>query len=104
MTIASPIPQDNNQATYSHKITKQDAAIDWTQAAKSIDHQIRAFHPKPICHTTFGGETLRIWKATYLTDPVDAPPGKIVAIQREGLDIATGSGILRIQQLQFPNK
>ncbi len=44
------IPQVNAQATYARKITKEDALIDWTEPAHTIDRRIRAFNPWPIAY------------------------------------------------------
>jgi hypothetical protein len=46
-----PEIQNNALATYAHKLTKDEARIDWTQPAPLIERQIRAFNPWPVAHT-----------------------------------------------------
>ncbi len=42
----SPVPQDDHQASYCHKITKEDEKINWQNDAFLIDRQIKAFNPE----------------------------------------------------------
>lgn len=98
-------PQDDSQMTYASKITKDEAKIDWQQDAKQIDRMIRAFNSWPIAYTTINGITVRIWRAVAIefhptTNPKMA--GTILRASRDGLDVATNNGVLRILQLQLP--
>ena len=40
-------PQDDDDATYAKKLTKQEGKIDWNRPAKAIHNQIRAMYPWP---------------------------------------------------------
>ena len=98
-------PQDPTLATYAHKLTKEEADIDWTQSATAIARLVRAFDPWPVAQTRFEGEPLRIWAAQVAAEPsVAAAPGTVVAADRAGLRVATGAGLLAITRLQPPGK
>ena len=97
-----PVAQDNAQANYAHKIKKSDAQIDWSSSAQLINQTIRAYNPWPIAFTHFDGKVARIWQAVVLPENTDLEPGTLVAMSKSGLEVATGSGILRITQLQLP--
>ena len=94
-----PRPQPVAGGTYAHKISKKEAEIDWSQHAKSIELQVRAFNPFPVARTHFGGEVWRIWSAT-----VDGgngfPAGTIMRVDAGGVLVACGVGALNITELQ----
>ncbi|VEG91302.1 methionyl-tRNA formyltransferase [Legionella spiritensis] len=95
-------PQDNSRATYAGKISKTDARIDWRQPAQVIERQVRAFNPWPVAHTFLDEEPLRVYQSETDAGDSMAEPGTILAIDKEGMLVATGTGRLRIRMLQFP--
>ncbi|MDO4776139.1 MAG: methionyl-tRNA formyltransferase [Cardiobacteriaceae bacterium] len=100
----SPAPQDDAQATYAHKLRKEEAAIDWQADLQTIVRRIRAFSPFPVAQTSLDDETLRIHRATLLAGQSDQPAGSILAHSDAGLDVALDGAILRITRLQLPGK
>ena len=97
-----PQIQDNEQTTYANKITKEEALIDWTQTAEEIEWAVRAFNPWPVAYTTWKNEPLRIWQAKALPTEKQAEPRTILQVSKDGLDIATAKGALRLLQVQLP--
>lgn len=94
-------PQAIEGATYAKKITKDDARVDWTRSAAQIDAQVRALNPAPICSTQWGSIALRLWRTQPLTLAAHTQaPGSVLATGPDGIDVACGSGILRVTQLQ----
>lgn len=94
-------PQNNYGSTYAKKIDKAEAAIDWSQSANVIDRIIRAFNPKPVAYTFLGSLLLRVWSAKILAQTFNSSPGTILQVGRQGIDVMTGSGCLRLLQLQL---
>lgn len=95
--------QDDTLANYAKKISKDQAIIDWHMTAKEIDQRIRAFNPWPICQTEHNGTRIRIWKAQAINTQTNAKPGNIIAANDHSIDIACGSGALRLETLQRDN-
>lgn len=93
-------PQDDQQATYANKLSKDEAHLDWQQPAAVLERQVRAFNPWPIAQADVAGQTLRIWAAQALVEPHTRPLGSIIRAQRNGIDIATGEGMLRLLKVQ----
>ncbi len=93
--------QDHARATLAPKIEREDARLDWRDAAESLARRVRAMAPRPGAFTTAGDETLRILAARAEPGPAEAAPGT-VRTDDGGLRIATGEGWLRALRLQRP--
>lgn len=93
--------QDADGVTIAKKIDKSEARLDWGRPAVELARMVRAFDPWPVAESVIDGERLRIWRAVALPDSGhDAPPGTILARNADGIDVATGDGVLRILEVQ----
>ncbi|WP_392537866.1 methionyl-tRNA formyltransferase [Legionella sp. 227] len=97
-----PEIQNNELATYAHKINKEDACINWHHSAIEIDRRIRAFNPWPIAYTTFEHEILRVHQAQIVALPAQHAAGTVVHLDKKGMLVATGDQGLLIEKIQFP--
>lgn len=98
-------PQDENQASYAAKINKSEAHIEWSQPAQYIERAVRAFNPWPVAYTTISdGNRLRVWEAKIISVTDDqtrgVSPGTVIYAGRQGIDVVTGQGALRLLRVQ----
>jgi methionyl-tRNA formyltransferase len=98
-----PVPQPAEGATYAAKLRKEEAAIDWAQAAVSIARQVRAFNPWPVAETRWQGQQLRIWEAS-VEPAASGVPGQVVEASGGRLVVATGDGALGVRRLQLAGR
>lgn len=96
----TPIAQDAQKATYAHKITKQEAHLNWQRPAKELVCWVRAFNPWPVAYAYWHKQPLRIWKACALAQHHEAVPGTLLAASHLGIDIATSEGVFRLLSMQ----
>jgi methionyl-tRNA formyltransferase len=99
-----PEPQRGELATLAPKIAKAEGVLDWHKAAAALERRVRAFDPWPIAEATLhDGRRLRVLQAEVVAGSAGAAPGTILAAGRDGIAVATGDGVLRIQRLQPPS-
>ncbi len=91
-------PQPEAGVTYAHKIDKAEAQVDWRRSARELDRHVRAFNPFPGAQARFGGQTVKLWRATPVAG--SGPAGTVLAVDREQVVIACGDGALAVSELQ----
>lgn len=95
-------PQNDADANYAHKLSKEEGHIDWRRSAIEIERLIRAFNPWPGTFTDLGEQRIRIHQATALEQDSNQAPGTVLSRERDGVDIACGSGTLKLTSVQLP--
>ncbi|MES9902552.1 MAG: methionyl-tRNA formyltransferase [Sedimenticola sp.] len=99
-----PQLQDDAEANYASKLEKAESKIDWQHPALELDRRVRAFNPWPVAQALLDGNPLRIWESMAIAGGEGMVPGSVIACSRDGIDVATAEGVLRIQKLQLPGK
>lgn len=93
--------QADELATYAHKLSKQEASIDWSQSATQIEQQIRAFNAWPVCFTYIKEKRLRVWQSEIVQHTSNLPFGTVYEANKNGIDVVCGDGqFLRLTRLQ----
>jgi len=99
-----PQPQDHARATMAPLLKKEDGLLDWTLPALELANRVRGLSPWPGAYTYLGEDRWVIWKASVHDGSAAAgPPGTVMNATKEGLLVATGSGVLRIMEFQPAN-
>ncbi|HEY4542254.1 MAG TPA: methionyl-tRNA formyltransferase [Noviherbaspirillum sp.] len=97
---ARPMPQPAEGVTYAAKISKDEAALDFSRPAQELERCIRAFNPFPGATALVNGTVLKLWRA--VPDDAGGQPGRVLAADEAGVLVACGTGSLRICELQKP--
>ena len=99
-----PRPQPEEGVTYARQLCKEDGQLDWSRPAAELDRRVRAFTPWPGAFTTWRGRSLKVLRVAPLPHwRGDAPPGTVVA-PAGGTAVATGEGVLRLEEVQLAGK
>ncbi|CAH8211298.1 methionyl-tRNA formyltransferase [Vibrio aestuarianus] len=96
--------QDDALANYAKKLSKEEAKIDWSMDAAFIERCVRAFNPWPMSHFDVAENTIKVWQSRVEAQTSEQPVGTIVKADKSGIYVATGNGLLVLEQLQVPGK
>lgn len=118
-----PEKQKEEDATYVTVLQKSLGHIDWSKEAAAIDRLVRGLNPWPSAYTFYRGKTLKVWDC----EPVDVEEsslyekeerciaedgtkgaggaaGSIVKVTKDAFYVQTGSGVLKVLQVQLEGK
>jgi methionyl-tRNA formyltransferase len=94
-------PQEPARVTLAPILKKEDGRVDFTLSAQEIHNRVRGFKPWPGVHARLAGTGVK-WVKTRV-EPAPAPgnpPGTILRADASGIAVASGAGVLVIEELQ----
>lgn len=100
---AFPRPQTGEES-YAHKLTIEDARLDWTATSEQVYNRFRGVTPEPGAHTTIDGQRFKIHamrRADVGTPPLE--PGAIAEAD-SAVIVGTGSQPLVLDRVQPAGK
>lgn len=106
--------QNEDLATYSNKLTKEDILINWNKSAEKIICQVKGLALEPGGFTFFRGQRLKVLEVKPAGRKSDHSPGTIVCagdlskhdsrLNDKGILVATADENLIIKQVQLAGK
>jgi methionyl-tRNA formyltransferase len=95
-------PQPEQGVTYARKLEKSEALLDLAQPAVVLARRVRAFNPVPGAVVRLPGldAPVKVWAAQALTQQAHGRAGEVLSAGPQGIDLATGDGVLRLLELQ----
>ena len=105
----TPQPQDEQLASHTRMLRKEDGEIVWNHPAEVLARAVRAFTPWPSAYTNWRGKLLKIISAHAVpSEPtLEAKPGTVNQRKendRQMLSVVTGNGLLIVDKLQLEGK
>jgi methionyl-tRNA formyltransferase len=95
-------PQDETQATYCRRLTKDDGGLDFAASAAVLAARINGLFPWPGCAVEISGQPVKLGLADFEAVFASAGAGTVLGADAESLRIATDKGVLRLLRLQRP--
>jgi methionyl-tRNA formyltransferase len=95
-------PQDEAQATYCRRLTKEDGAVDFAAPAAVLATRINGLFPWPGCAVEISGQPIKLGLADFEAAFAPGAAGTVLGADAESLRMATGQGVLRLLRLQRP--
>jgi len=101
--LIKPVLQDEKIATYTRKLEKNDAKLDFNKDSITLENEVRAFHPWPGSFLSVDGKKFKIKKAFSIKGESDLPNGRI--FKRDGvIAVNCEKGALAILRIQPESK
>lgn len=102
--LIQPLPQQHDHATYTHKIQKEDALLDFTKlSADEIMNRFRAYTPWPSIFFMEGEKRVKVTELQKAEKNISLRPGEKKIIDNK-LVIGTANGAVVIEKLQIEGK
>lgn len=103
------IAQNNDLATYAHKLDKAEAELDWQLSATTLALKVRAYNSWPVAQFTYNDNTkkqhrIRVWQASAQAYNGAKAAGTIISADKNGIVVVTTDGALCLEVLQLPGK
>jgi len=97
------IAQEHSQANYWRKRSKSDGKIDFRMSSRTIYNLVRALtHPYRGAHIEYNGAEISVWKTEEIScKHNNFEAGKILAINRDSIDVKCGEGAIRLLDHTF---
>ena len=99
----TPIKQDNNKATYSYNITKEDEKIDFNKDSLSIFNKIRGLSEVPGGYAFLDNKRVKIFNSRIGTS-IKGNPGEIINVYDDGIGVMTNDKEVIITDIQVEGK
>lgn len=102
-------PQPAHGVTYAAKITAPECAVRWERSSDEVARAVRAFSPSPGCYSYLRGKRVKILFAESCSQQRrsgagEKIPGTVITTTPDQLEVACGTGTLRITALQVEGK
>lgn len=97
-------PQNEDEATFSGKITAEQEQIDWSQPRADIINLVRALNPSPVAWTLWQGKRLKIHALRPCDEPLQGTNGQVAEVTKKRLAVMCGDGkAVYVTELQAEN-
>ena len=100
-----PHAQPTDGITYSPKINKSDAHIDWTRSAIEIDRAVWAYMPWPGAFTDWNGQLVKVLKTGIRAQGSGIKDqGTVIRLADGAIGVVTGDGVLELIEIQLAGR
>jgi methionyl-tRNA formyltransferase len=104
---APRIPQNDEEATYAPKLTRESGRIDWTFSREMVDARIRAMNPWPGAFTTVpepDGSEKKLKIFSSIRSRQTGKPGVVIRHDKHGILVGCGQGGVLLREVQLEGK
>ncbi|WP_061215103.1 methionyl-tRNA formyltransferase [Syntrophomonas wolfei] len=96
--------QDDSQASYAARISKEDEIINWSEPAYAIHNRIRALNPQPGAYSYINGTKVKIFASKVRSEAGSGVIAEVIKVDKNTFQVQTGEGILEVLEIQKAGK
>ena len=96
------IKQDDNKATFTKKIKKEEKVINWAMSAGELHNKIRGMYQINTNHTTFNGKIVKVLK-TKVAD-LKGNVGEVLEVSKDGITVGCLDSSIKLLKVKPEGK
>ena len=102
----TPVKQNDTESSHTKMMRKSLGEIDWSKSAVEIERLVRGLNSWPSAYTYINGKSVKLWRCAVADKDFNGRDraGEIMSVTKDTVEIACGTGILRICELQLEGK
>lgn len=100
----TPVCQCEDGVCFADKLKKEECKIDWNKPAEEIHNLVRGVYKCPGAYFEFQNKIIKVMETEPLNEEIEGNPGEFVKISKDGIDVKTGKGVLRLIKIKPEGK
>ena len=97
------IPQNDDEATHTVKIKREDERLDFTKTRRKLHNFVRALNPTPLANILVNGEEWKIIE-TAIGEEKTGRVGTVTSVNKDSFGILASDGELLIKRIKVAGK
>ncbi len=97
------IPQDDDEATHTVKIKREDERLDFTKTRKELHNFVRALNPAPFANILVNGEEWKVIE-TEIGEEKTGKVGTVTSVNKDSFGVLASDGELLIKRIKVAGK
>ena len=99
-----PEKQNEDGVCFADKLKKEECKIDWGKTAKELHNLVRGVYKCPGAFFEYKGKIIKVLETEVLEENTTTSTGEFAKITKQGIDVQTGNGLLRLKKIKPEGK
>lgn len=99
-----PQKQCEEGVCFADKLKKEECLIDWNKSAQSIHNLVRGVYKCPGAYFIYNEKIIKVLETEPLQESSEGNVGDFIKFSKNGIDVKTGEGILRLIKVKPEGK
>ena len=99
-----PQKQCEEGLCFADKLQKEECKIDWAKSAQELHNLVRGIYKCPGAFFIYQDKIIKVMETEPLNENIDGNIGDFVRYTKQGIDVKTGCGLLRLIKVKPEGK